>query len=527
MPADRRLTLAVAGVAAAALALRLGMAARDVVVLDRLFVPDDTYYTLAIARSLADGAGPTADGVTLTSGFQPLIAFLLVPVFWVTDGLDAPFRAALVIGALADVATCVLLARLAWRLAGPPAAVLAAALWAVSPLALANALNGLETSLALACQLALVEAWWRARDAATTGAAVVAGLAAGLAVLARVDSLLLVAVLGVLELLRRRAGVRLVAVAGAAAGVLVAPWWLYSTVRFGSPVPESGSAVLELVSIHRSVHLETGEQLGWAAGTVLGAPAADLARLREWLFDAPLAGSVVWSAIAAVLVAGGAWLIRRSSDRPPVVALVAHAVAVLAFYSFVVAAVWFFRRYLAPVQGMVTLLAAVALGVGWVRWRGRPARGLVAVVAAALVLVGAHGSVELLTAQPDGTVDVGLHGAKGYRDAAKEILAAVPPGSVVGSLQSGALGWFAGDDVRIVNLDGVVDGEAAEALRDGRLAELARARGVTHLADWQFNIETFLARSGDPALTPDRLEPVAEAGSQGGDRFVLVRVRWP
>ena len=67
-------------VAAAALLLRGLLASRSSLALDRLFVPDDTYYTLEIARSIARGLGPTVDGVHLTSGFQPLLAFLLVPV---------------------------------------------------------------------------------------------------------------------------------------------------------------------------------------------------------------------------------------------------------------------------------------------------------------------------------------------------------------------------------------------------------------------------------------------------------------
>ena len=75
---------AVIGVAAATiggLVLRLALLARSLVVLDRLFIPDDTYYTLTIARSIAHGHGPTTDGHTLTTGFQPLLAFVMTPVF--------------------------------------------------------------------------------------------------------------------------------------------------------------------------------------------------------------------------------------------------------------------------------------------------------------------------------------------------------------------------------------------------------------------------------------------------------------
>ena len=48
----------------------------------------------------------------LTNGFQPLLAFLLVPFFWLVRNPDAGLRAAVLLGALADVATIALLARL-------------------------------------------------------------------------------------------------------------------------------------------------------------------------------------------------------------------------------------------------------------------------------------------------------------------------------------------------------------------------------------------------------------------------------
>lgn len=97
-----RIGIAPAAVIVLGAAIRLALGLRDLGVLDALFIPDDTYYTLAIARSLAAGIGPTADGIVLTNGFQPLLAFLLVPVFWLLQDPDAALRAAIIIGAAAD-----------------------------------------------------------------------------------------------------------------------------------------------------------------------------------------------------------------------------------------------------------------------------------------------------------------------------------------------------------------------------------------------------------------------------------------
>ncbi|MGZ8734564.1 MAG: glycosyltransferase family 39 protein, partial [Acidimicrobiia bacterium] len=169
--------------------LRLILVTRPIAVIDRLFVPDDTYYTLTIARSLADGLGPTVDGSTLTSGFQPLLGFLMVPVFWLTDSADAALRVDLVLLVLVDTLTIGVLAWVAWRLAGRVAAVVAAAIWAVSPVAISMALGGLETSLAIFFQVGLVASWIHAASRDDRRSWIVVGAVAGFAVLARIDAL--------------------------------------------------------------------------------------------------------------------------------------------------------------------------------------------------------------------------------------------------------------------------------------------------------------------------------------------------
>ena len=158
-----RLTSGVWAAVCVGLLLRLGIASHDLELLDRLFIPDDTYYTLSIARSLAAGLGPSADGVQLTNGFQPLLAFLMVPVFWMSDGLDAPLRMAILLMALCDTVNVALMGALGYRFGGKTAGMLAASMWALSPIAISNALGGLETALALCASLAMVALWARAR----------------------------------------------------------------------------------------------------------------------------------------------------------------------------------------------------------------------------------------------------------------------------------------------------------------------------------------------------------------------------
>ena len=89
----------------------------------------------------------------------------------------------------------------------------------------------------------------------------------------------------------------------------------------------------------------------------------------------------------------------------------------------------------------------------------------------------------------------------GYRDAARTVVAIPPPGSVLGAWQSGAFGYYAGDRITVVNLDGVVNPAAADAQRDGRTAFYIRDRGIGWLADFDLHLLWFTFR-GSQQLDP-------------------------
>ena len=213
------------------------MLLRPIGVIDKLFIPDDTYYTLTIARSIANGHGPTVDGHTLTSGFQALLGFLMVPVYWLTDNPDTALRIDLALLVVVDTADHrrarvgrVPLRRPRRR--GDRGR-------AVGDLP-GRGVDGARRAGDVARDPRRASRWWPRGSGPTTTVstrrAVVTGVVAGLAVLARVDIALLVALLGGLQLWR---GPRRLLVPGAIAGaVVVAPWWIWCTVQFGTPDPD-------------------------------------------------------------------------------------------------------------------------------------------------------------------------------------------------------------------------------------------------------------------------------------------------
>ena len=509
----RRIDTAVLGVGGAmivAFGLRLALLAKPIAHLDRSFIPDDTYYTLKIAHSMAHGHGPTVDGTTLTSGFQPLLGFLMIPVYWITDNLDSALRIDLFLLIVVDTLTVAIVAWVAFRLAGRIAAVVAAAIWAVSPVATTMALGGLETSLALLCEIGLVAAYIWANDRLSTQRCVVVGVIAGLAVLARLDALLLVALLTLIQL---RRGPRKALVPASIAGALtLAPWWGWCAVEFGTPIPTSGSALHELATYAPfSPH-----NLALVAGAVIGGPFGNPTALRTWLDDIPALGTVLFVAlIAALLAIAFVWLRRDVVDTgnayAAAAALPVFAAGLMFFYAWF--GVWYFNtRYLAPVQIGVVLAISVFVSRlvrergTLTRERGRRVRiGFFALAGVFGIAMGAAvvSDAAMLSGNAPGP-HLSLDAATGFRRSAHKVNRVTPKGAVVAAYQSGALAYFGSGRITVINLDGVVDRNAPPPYVPGRAmtaGQRRRVAGTLHymqrrkvgwIAEWDLLVRPFV-----------------------------------
>jgi hypothetical protein len=452
----------------------------------------------------------------------------MVPVYAAISGHShGAVRLAIALMAAADALAAALLAFLATAHWGRTAGIVAGLLWAVSPLAAANALGGLETSLAVAAGLALAAAMRVHRGRPGPLRAALCGAAGGVALLARVDLVFLAAGAGALALARRWSR-REIAAALAAAALVLAPWWLYQAARFGTVVPTSGAAVKEQVKLHRATYLTGAVAAAWAGGYLVTAPFADWRAARQAFFEHPEAPSWVALALAAVALAALLRRARRARSLDEAGLYWAFGIAVTAFYVAYLPALWFFRRYLAPAEAAVTLFWAAVLGRAIDARRPWP-RALAGVALAAAAAISVAQQAAWLSPAAMGQDDW-LHGAKGYRDAALTLLPRLPDGAVLGAFQSGALAYYAAalrhGTVRVVNLDGVVDRSAFVATRNRTLSDYARETGMTYFADWAFNVEAFRtfsdrARAPFPALTP-----VADGPLRGIDHTVLYRIEW-
>jgi hypothetical protein len=274
---------------------------------------DDAFYYFGIARHIAAGDGSTFDGLEPTNGYHPLWLLVLVPVFVVAKG-----KAALVGVTLVSSVLFVLSARLIDRigmLTGRPVRVACCAvpLLVVGTIGPSFWFSGMETGLMLFGLLWLAATYVRTAGFTapwfSTAHACGVGALMALVVLARLDAVFTVAVLGVLAVPAwRAAGLPWVRFGLLAVGIPVVVLGGYVAINlalFDTAVPVSGQAkALGGASVHAEA---IGQFL--AAPVVFGRPSALGAIAVAVVVGAVLArvaGALGHAArFAAVVLAGG------------------------------------------------------------------------------------------------------------------------------------------------------------------------------------------------------------------------------
>ncbi|MBA3536209.1 MAG: hypothetical protein H0T84_06330 [Tatlockia sp.] len=485
---------------ALAFLLRYSIAFQDISYLDRLFIPDDTYYILNISRSIAAGLGPTTDGIHLTSGFQPLFCFLEVPFFWLGFNNDNALVAAIYLSAFWGGLSTFVLGYLLKLINGISAAVIGSFLWIFCPIILKNDLNGMETSLAGFLSLLVLLIVILIDKKSTVPGLFCLGLVCGLALLARIDTCFLLLVIGVFALVRWGFYRTLLFVS--VAFLVVIPWWFYAFKTFGTIVPESGSAIKEFITFtHKTQQFFS---------------VASLYALIEWF---PLFREAFYTAFLGILLTF--YFVGRGAYRAGIYGyiVVLPLFLGLAFYTFYFPAYWYLTRYFYFIYAVILICISLVIAA-----ENRPKVRLVYFGFLALVLGAYLIALIPFYAKPENTSIPVLNSLKGYREIVLAINKHLNPGDVVGAFQSGALGYYAPQSVRVINLDGVVNGEAAKALKAVSMKSYVDSEQMNRFADWEYNAYFFQLVYGG-IFPAGCFNTLYRAKKQGSQNFVLRNYR--
>ncbi len=529
------------------LAIRVTVALADHRALISLqILSDDAFYYFKIARNVVESRGMTFDGLAPTNGFHPLWLVVLLPIVAIFGSSTVtPLHAGGVVLAFIAAATTIPLFLLARRTGGSAAGLLTAGMWTVSPYFVFHGMNGHETGLAGLFAITLVAYYVLREEAPSRGSArrtIVLGILGGIAILARLDTALLLGAISIDILIggftsgRFVPALRRIALMGGVVVLIWVPWGIVSHTQTGEWLPTSGQASRELAlnygwsnlrpvwsppenyrtgfdpyfdSRHPPAKYFADVSTNLALTFLYENPLAAVLRtdvpfqmrtgLRrytpmKWFRASPLLGLTVLLTLAA------AWVVASRRARPPgeprgdcslgrVLAI--YGLLMLAGYTFYSPTHWFHNRYLFPVLALATVQATSVLAVhlGGLRQRWPAARhlpGLVYLVLLALPLVPMEKS----------PIASGLRWkevpAGAFLGSWEALKGRIEPGRTVGAFQAGTLSWFSGRDV--VNLDGKVNPDAMQALRDRRTHEYILGTGVDYLVDWEWLLHCLCTR---------------------------------
>jgi len=174
----------------------------------RWYNVDDAFFYYKVAQNILAGHGVTFDGINLSNGFHPLWMVVCLAVFWTSKiNLLLPLRLLVVVSGLFNAATAFLLFRLLNKYLHPLAAYLAAIFWALQPAIFNNTtVHGMESSISVFFIVLLVKTAAemnaaRAEKPLSFASMAKIGLIGAGTILARLDNLFLVGIIGLFLLL--------------------------------------------------------------------------------------------------------------------------------------------------------------------------------------------------------------------------------------------------------------------------------------------------------------------------------------
>jgi len=346
----------------------------------------------------------------------------------------------------------------------------------VCPIILKNDLNALETSLSgflnLLTLLTVIIIDKKNSADQTFYLLIGLGLLCGLSLLARIDNCFLLAIIGMFALTRW--GFFKTAIVVLTAFVVVLPWWLYSMLRFGTVIPQSGHAVRLIVQ-----YFDNTSPFNLVSS---------LYSLVKWL---PFAADSVWGVVPGLYVTF--FVLAKGGRQAGIYKILFHFPAILLFffYVFYLPAFWYLSRYYYFIYSLIILDVAMLLALPKEPWTK-----LFSYCFLSFLLLGYGYSIMQLLQQTKQVVKPGMGNPNGYREVVLGVKPFLLPGDVIGSMQSGAMRYFLPASIKVLNLDGVVNPYSLEANRTNTLKQYVDDQHMLYFYDWKINRNILKARYG-------------------------------
>lgn len=461
---------------------------------------DDAYYYAELAENIASGKGITYDGLTPSAGFHPLFAFIFTIGFILFKTELGPIYFMYLVNSLFMIISALLLFIILRRYS-LIAAVLSSTFFIFNPYIIYFSINGMETSVYIMFFLLTVLFYLKIKNdlTYTFKSGLLLGILISLVYLSRADGLFL-AVLIFLDQVyllfkaRKYSHVlsrdNILFFLSVALGFLIvsAPWILFNIINFGSIQPDSNIAIKVL---EYSKNFPDG------------------ITLEGYLFQA--IKQVIALFLVLMMMSGFGKFYILSADGYLNIFHVAFSVVFLALVSLIL----FYHKqrffsYIIRMKDTTFLLflpllflyyPLVLLRGAWPRYFAILL--VLAIVILAIILSFVYSFLSMNLAKILCIIYcifyvmcfifliTNLHQSwqSEFYDAARWLQENTTADSVIGSPDSGIFGYFS--HRRIINLDGVMNRNAAIARKNDQIMEYILSQDIDYIIDQEFVLEEY------------------------------------
>jgi hypothetical protein len=460
--------------------------------IDSAAFPDDSYISLHLAESIANGNGPSCS-TGYTNGFQPLYVFLCVPFYLLFDDKIKPVYAALIMLMLFDCLSLIMVLKtinLFTKSKYP--LIIASVFWITSPYVLLTTMNGLETIISFFFIVSSLYYFFRNRNELNDGKVrqlIFLGMLSGLAVITRIDNGILAAVILMFIIsgqIKNKRSFYMTAVSAVLFTVFVFitvfPWMLYSYLYTGEIIQSSAEAVrYQNWSLKNYFNFFSAGQLEMI-----------LYGLRILIIKNT--ALIISSALCMIFI-----IIRFQKNKVDHIKKMfteLHPLMMFCFilfcaYIFYIYGMWFFKRYFFPFELLFILTLALLSDTAVSSLHGEKSRRNFVIFISAIVVVINFTRYDFREAYVDFNDD---KSNSGYLPIGEWVSQNFKNGTVIGSMQSGAMSYFAGN-IEVVNLDGVVNADALTAIKNKNLIGYVKKMHIEYIVGWEINNEYLIRES--------------------------------
>jgi 4-amino-4-deoxy-L-arabinose transferase-like glycosyltransferase len=494
-----------------ALVIRLFISWQDVSLLVEKIILDDSFYGYQVARNIAAGNGITYNNMDPTNGIQPLWIFVITPIFFFVKNIYLAVNMILSLQTVLDVINIFLIYKITKHLFDERTALLSSLFWTFNPLIIFQTLSGVDITIYITFILASLYFYYKFQDKLNYKNLLVLGVLLGLTILSRMDGVfLLIAILAHMIWKNRMKAVSKSFIVLLAAFIVVLPWFAWNLFEFGTISQSSGIANYD--SSHGIIpyfDVKPPANVVEVASTIILNFAKAFGALANQLgivdFNVNFI-TIVLAAFFAVTLFYSLKFWKRMSIP------IMFSILLLLFYAGYLWGVQI--RYTTPIVPFIVIM----IFAGFSRMlNSRLKISSTLFLALILILVIFNGSVQW---------------EKGYFSWQREVYNDAlwvrdntPKDSTIGSFACGILMYFS--DRTFVNLDGVLNYEAIEAIQNKSVYSYMKSRGVDYWVESTYQNSSFVERFEDnepiDILKENQWSGVMGAGAEN---IELISVRY-